>query len=803
MFKNAAPKAGKTQAVDEQQADALLDALLDDVKGPTAKALTPGNRFARPAPAPAAAPAAPVARHLPAVAPSAVPAPSPAPRVALVTKGSGAAGSHKRPLAAVAALRPKAQAKEVAPASSPMAVDADEDDGAGMGDGGYHEVAEAVPVIAPKQEEATEAEPAPKKAKTEEPKAAPANPRPEPVAAAVEGQEGQMADGWAEILAANGPVNDLNAESGPVLASDQTLPLNAQGLLPFFFLDALEDPASPGTVYLFGKAMLKPGQFVSCCVAVRGMYRSVFVVPSPGTFEDDAEEIRSLERRMAEAPEDKSRRLDLVKFLNGCIRPLKQELHEVLESHNVSKYGLMPVKRSYAFEDATIPHGEQWVLKLRYQVLNPETGKAQGTLPLGLKGDYFVGCLGANQSPLEALLLKRGIMGPCWLALRGAQRVDAAKQVSHCKLEVVVASPKDVFARPATPEARSVANLPTPPLSVAALHIKTHVNQQTKGNEIVAASLVYLSGVSADGPTSKSEWSSPQRLKHMTVVTKLEGKPFPPGFEAQAAKGGSISCQHSERALLSYLMAKIQLLDADVLVGHNIGGYDLDVLLHRMQVRCQCRVEGTPTWGAQPRSCPPAGPFGAHPLPLPCCPGAHPLPLHAPCLAGHFSGFGMAGDSVPMPCTSHVQVHKVASWSRIGRMKRTKFPSLSGGGNVYGGGASAGVMSCIAGRLLCDTYLTARELVHEARAEPRATAPCCAALLTARPPARTCRWTTRSRRWPGSSLASTGPRCPRRTSRRSSRPPRTSPSSCSRPRRTPTCPWPSCSTCLSCRSPCN
>lgn len=37
----------------------------------------------------------------------------------------------------------------------------------------------------------------------------------------------------------------------------------------------------------------------------------------------------------------------------------------------------------------------------------------------------------------------------------------------------------------------------------------------------------------------------------------------------------------------------------------------------------------------------------------------------------------------------------------------------SGGGNAYGGGAGPGVMSAMAGRLLCDTYTTARELVKE------------------------------------------------------------------------------------------
>lgn len=57
---------------------------------------------------------------------------------------------------------------------------------------------------------------------------------------------------------------------------------------------------------------------------------------------------------------------------------------------------------------------------------------------------------------------------------------------------------------------------------------------------------------------------------------------------------------------------------------------------------------------------------------------------------------------------------KVAHWSRVGRLRRNKMPNLaSGGGNKFGGGAAASAMSALAGRLLCDTYLSAREFVKE------------------------------------------------------------------------------------------
>lgn len=44
----------------------------------------------------------------------------------------------------------------------------------------------------------------------------------------------------------------------------------------------------------------------------------------------------------------------------------------------------------------------------------------------------------------------------------------------------------------------------------------------------------------------------------------------------------SILC--SERALLNRLAVELHKLDCDVLVGHNISGFDLDIFLHRAQV---------------------------------------------------------------------------------------------------------------------------------------------------------------------------------------------------------------------------
>ena len=44
-----------------------------------------------------------------------------------------------------------------------------------------------------------------------------------------------------------------------------------------------------------------------------------------------------------------------------------------------------------------------------------------------------------------------------------------------------------------------------------------------------------------------------------------------------------------------------------------------------------------------------------------------------------------------------LQANKVPNWSRIGRLRRTRFPNLGGGGQSFGGGAGLGALSCLAG----------------------------------------------------------------------------------------------------------
>ncbi|KAK1410275.1 hypothetical protein QVD17_36810 [Tagetes erecta] len=424
--------------------------------------------------------------------------------------------------------------------------------------------------------------------------------------------------------------SSLSDDVGHGLNSDGKLPfvVDPDGSLPFYMLDAYEEysGSNAGNIYLFGK--VKAGNmYQSCCVVVKNMQRCIYAIPSGPVFDEAV--ILKLE-------ESKLSPTDFLTKLHEMASGLKADLTKHLLDRNVSSFSMKPVKRNYAFERSDIEHRENYVLKISYPFKDPP-------LPTELKGETFGALLGTHTSALELFLIKRKIKGPSWLSISKFSS-STAQRVSWCKFEVTVDCSKDInFAN----NSKNTGEIP--PVVVTAINLKTIINQKHNTNEIASASVICCHRAKIDTPMLASEWTRPGMLSHFTVVRKLEDGLFPMGFSKEAAdknsKAGSniISMESSERALLNRLMIELHKLDSDILVGHNISGFDLDVLLNRVKA---CKVPNS-------------------------------------------------------------------MWSKIGRLKRSEMPRLSKGSTVFGSGASPGIMSCIAGRLLCDTFLCSRDLLKE------------------------------------------------------------------------------------------
>ncbi|EFJ15426.1 hypothetical protein SELMODRAFT_422725 [Selaginella moellendorffii] len=161
-------------------------------------------------------------------------------------------------------------------------------------------------------------------------------------------------------------------------------------------------------------------------------------------------------------------------------------LSEKLMELNVSKFSMIPVKRSYAFDRMDVRSGAHYYFKLSYPFKDP-------TLPGDLRGAHFT-------------------------------------NISWCKVEVSVDSPKDV-ANIST--LKPVSEIPR--LIVASISLKTVVNQKQNLNEIVSASVVFCEHVKVDPPMPQSEWNKQEMLEHFSIVRKLDGGVYPMGFSSEVS----------------------------------------------------------------------------------------------------------------------------------------------------------------------------------------------------------------------------------------------------------------------------
>ncbi|EIN03911.1 DNA polymerase alpha catalytic subunit [Punctularia strigosozonata HHB-11173 SS5] len=323
--------------------------------------------------------------------------------------------------------------------------------------------------------------------------------------------------------------------------------LEDDGSLRFFWLDYMEHE---GKLYFIGKLKEKTsGQWVSICVTIENLQRNLFVLPRALRVEQD-EDGNLVE---TDVPVEMS--------------DVYSDFDQIRQQAGIKSWRCKPVKRKYAFGEPDVPRDEAEWLKVVYPFEEP-------TIPSTVSSPNFSRIFGTNTTAFELLVLKRKIMGPCWLNIKHP-KVEH-KGISWCKVEATVSDPKDI-----NPFAESDADAPkdTPPLTITSLSLRTIVNHKENKREIVCATARIWSNIQIDDPTP------PEQLP-CTVHTFVRplGR-FPPNFEARAKANGKgvISPMANERMLLSSLLVTIHKADPDVFVGHEFLGVSLDVLLNRMK----------------------------------------------------------------------------------------------------------------------------------------------------------------------------------------------------------------------------
>ncbi|KAG6887799.1 hypothetical protein C0995_012659 [Termitomyces sp. Mi166 len=341
--------------------------------------------------------------------------------------------------------------------------------------------------------------------------------------------------------------------------------LEQDGSLRFFWLDYLEHE---GKLYFVGKLKDKTsGVWISCCVTIEGIQRNLFVLPRERHVEGD-EDGNIHETDVIPTPQD----------VHGDFEMIRKQI-------GVKSWKGKFVKRKYVFGEREVPRGESQWLKVVYGFDDPQ-------IPSNACSPNIAQIFGTNTSAFELLVLKRKIMGPCWLEIKNPQ-IDN-KGVSWCKLEATVSDPKDV-----NPFSETDPNAPRemPPLTVVSLSIRTIVNHQENKREVVCATARIWHQSSFAFYASQSQRVDLTLTVNIDNATPPEQVPctvhtfvrpldrFPPNFEKQARANGKgfITPIKNERMLLSSLLMILHKADPDVIVGHEFLGVSLDVILHRMR----------------------------------------------------------------------------------------------------------------------------------------------------------------------------------------------------------------------------
>lgn len=347
---------------------------------------------------------------------------------------------------------------------------------------------------------------------------------------------------WNEINKKLNVVGSSQTESKGIGKIDYTDALEDDGSLNMFWTDYTE---VNGNLCLFGKVLnRKTKHYVSCFVKVNDIQRNLFFLPRKHRV-----------KRGVETTEE-------VRFEN-----VHEEVDDLLSKMNLGTFKARLCTRKYAFELPDIPKESEYL-----KVLYPYTKPA---IDMKAEGETFSHVFGTNTALFEQFVLWKGIKGPCWLKIQGGDGVDfhSLKNASHCRLEVEVVKPESIGTM------AGGDNVDAPPLTIMSLAMRSNFNAKENKQEILAISARIYDNVSLSDTTPADKLP----CRTFTII-RPHGTSFPLGFETMAKerKRGLLKLMKQEPEMLAFFLAQVDVVDPDVILGHQLEGVDYSILLNRL-----------------------------------------------------------------------------------------------------------------------------------------------------------------------------------------------------------------------------
>ncbi|XP_045472031.1 DNA polymerase alpha catalytic subunit [Harmonia axyridis] len=310
----------------------------------------------------------------------------------------------------------------------------------------------------------------------------------------------------------------------------------------FFYWDAYENTfVQPGVVFLFGKTYCeKTKSYASCSVVIKNVQRKLFVLPRSYVLDD------------AGNPTDQPvTQKDVYEEFNN----------KVMKDLHITCFKCRFVTKKNCFAP-NIPVESDY-MEVRYSAKDPQISV--------FEGKTFSHVFGVNSSYLEIFLLERKLKGPCWLDIQNP--IPVKNPITWCKFEIDVEKSNDVVL------AKLEKPLPPPPLVVAVVHMRFAPNPKNLTNEIVMISCLVQNSYALDKAAPALPFQS-----DFCVFTTPQHAMMPSDIYKTLSnfKRTKVQKMDSEKALLNFFINQYQSVDPDLIVGHDLQGYQFSVLADRL-----------------------------------------------------------------------------------------------------------------------------------------------------------------------------------------------------------------------------